>query len=73
MLRINRLTNFVENGKRDPSVEVLQKLSAILGVNVGDILNPYNKQPSTVNEKICLMEQLEDEDNNVIYKYWTQC
>jgi transcriptional regulator with XRE-family HTH domain len=68
--------NKVENGKREPSVEVLQKLSVILGVTVDELLNPDDKkQPTpvtvedkTVSEKIRLVEQLEDEDKNVIYK-----
>jgi transcriptional regulator with XRE-family HTH domain len=67
--------NKIENGKREPSVEVLQKLSVIFGVTVDDLLNPDNNQPSpvtvedkTITEKIRLIEQLEDEDKNVIYK-----
>lgn len=68
--------NKVENGKREPSVEVLQKLSVILGVTVDELLNPDNKQQptpvtvedKTVSEKIRLVEQLEEEDKNVIYK-----
>jgi transcriptional regulator with XRE-family HTH domain len=67
--------NKIENGRREPSVEVLQKLSVIFGVTVDDLLNPDNNQPSpvtvedkTVTEKIRLIEQLEDEDKNVIYK-----
>lgn len=67
--------NKIENGRREPSVEVLQKLSVIFGVTVDDLLNPDNNQPSpvtvenkTVTEKIRLIEQLEDEDKSVIYK-----
>ncbi len=68
--------NKVENGKREPSVEVLQKLSVILGVTVDELLNPDDKQQptpvtvedKTVSEKIRLVEQLEEEDKNVIYK-----
>lgn len=68
--------NNVENGKREPSIEVLQKLSVILGVTVDEFLSPDdNKQPvpvtvedKTVSEKIRLVEQLEEEHKNVIYK-----
>jgi transcriptional regulator with XRE-family HTH domain len=67
--------NKIENGRREPSVEVLQKLSVIFGVTVDDLLKPDNSQPipvtvedKTVTEKIRLIEQLEDEDKNVIYK-----
>ena len=59
-----------------PSVELLQKLTLILGNTVEEILNPEDKkQPTpvtlkdkTVSEKIRLVEQLEEEDKNVIYK-----
>ncbi|OFM81467.1 helix-turn-helix domain-containing protein [Weeksella sp. HMSC059D05] len=68
--------NKIENGKREPSVEVLQKLSGIFGITVDELLNPDdNKKPTpvtvedkTVAEKIRLVEQLEEEDKNVIYK-----
>lgn len=66
----------VENGRCEPSLEVLQKLSTILGVSIDELLNPENnKQPSivrvedkTISEKIRLMEQLEEEDKNVLYR-----
>lgn len=66
--------NKIENGKREPSAEVLQKFSVIFGVAVDELLNPEDKtQPTpvtledkTVSEKIRLVEQLEDKD--VIYK-----
>lgn len=68
--------NKVENGKREPSLEVLQKLSTILGVSIDELLSPENnKKPSivtiedkTISEKIRLMEQLEEEDKNVLYR-----
>ena len=68
--------NKVENGGREPSLEVLQKLSAILGVSIDELLSPEdNKKPSlvtvedkTISEKIRLMEQLEEEDKNVLYR-----
>ena len=67
--------NKIENGKREPSVEVLKKLSVILGVTVDDLINPDNDIPTavtvqdkTINEKIRLIEQLDDEDKNVLYK-----
>lgn len=65
-----------ENGRREPCVEVLQKLSVILSGTVDELLNPKDKiQPSlitledkTVSEKIRQVVQLEKEDKNVIYK-----
>ena len=68
--------NKIENGRREPSLEVLQKLSAILDVSLDDLVNPEDsKKPSavtiedkTISEKIRLMEQLEESDKNVIYR-----
>lgn len=68
--------NKVENGRREPSLQVLQKLSAILGVSIDELLSPENnKQPAvvtvedkTLSEKIRLMEQLEEDDKNVLYR-----
>jgi transcriptional regulator with XRE-family HTH domain len=66
----------VENGKCDPSVEVLQKLSVLRGVTVDGLLNPDDrKQPTpvtlenmTVSEKLKVLEHLEEENKTVIYK-----
>ncbi len=68
--------NKIENGRREPSLEVLQKLSAILDVSIDELVNAEDsKKPSavtvedkTISEKIRLMEQLEEEDKNVIYR-----
>ena len=68
--------NKIENGRREPSVEVLQKLSVFFTVTVDELLNPEdNNKPfpvtvegKTASEKIRLIEQLEDDDKNVIYK-----
>lgn len=68
--------NKVENGRREPSVEVLQKLSVIFGVTVDQLLSnddnktltPVTIEDKTVTEKIRLIEQLEDEDKTVIYR-----
>ncbi len=57
-------------------MEVLQKLSAILDVSIDELVNAEDsKKPSavtvedkTISEKIRLMEQLEEEDKNVIYR-----
>ncbi|CAF3647496.1 unnamed protein product [Rotaria socialis] len=68
--------NKVENGHREPSLEVLQKLSAVLGVSIDEILSTEDtRNPSsvtvedkTIAEKIRLMGQLDEEDKNVLYK-----
>lgn len=68
--------NKIENGKREPSLEVLQKLSTILDISIDDLVNAEDTskptavtmEDKTISEKIRLMEQLEDEDKNVIYR-----
>lgn len=67
--------NKVENGKRQPSVVVLQKLFVILGVTVDELINPENNKqstPVTVEDKTVSkkrpVERLEVDDKNVIYK-----
>ncbi|MGS0749225.1 helix-turn-helix domain-containing protein [Halpernia sp. GG3] len=36
--------NKIENGRREPSLEVLQKLSAILDVSLDDLVNPEDSK-----------------------------
>ncbi|MCK9451238.1 MAG: helix-turn-helix domain-containing protein [Bacteroidales bacterium] len=66
--------NKVENDHRQPSIEVLNKLAKLFDVTIDQLLNPDDHLPKvvtvedkTANEKIKLIEQLEDEDRNVIY------
>jgi transcriptional regulator with XRE-family HTH domain len=67
--------NKVENDHRQPSIDVLNKLAKLFDVTVDQILNPDDSLPKavtvedkTTTEKIKLIEQLEDEDRNVIYR-----
>ena len=67
--------NKIENGKREPSVEVLNKLANLFGVTVDDILNPDKELPKEVTvedkttlEQVRLIQQLEEEDKHVIFR-----
>ena len=61
--------NKIENGKRAPSVEMLNKLADFFGVTVDDILNPDKEVPKEITvedkttlEKVRFIPQLLDED-----------
>lgn len=67
--------NKVGNDHRLPSFDVLNKLAKLFYVAADQILNPDDSLPEpvtvedkTTGEKIKLIEQLEDEDRNVIYR-----
>lgn len=67
--------NKIENGKREPSVEVLNKLASLFGVTVDDILNPDKEMPvevtiedKTTMEQVRLIRELDEEDRNVIFR-----
>lgn len=67
--------NKMENGHREPTVSVLQKLSDLFGVPVDYIINPKTKLPKevviedkTANEQLRLIAQLDDEDKQIIFK-----
>ena len=48
--------NKIENSKREPSIDVLNKLANLFGVSVDDILNPDKELPKevTVEDKTTL-------------------
>ena len=52
--------NKVENGGREPSLEVLQKLSAILGVSIDELLKVFASDVEQVDED----EDDDDEDED---------
>ena len=67
--------NKIENGKREPSVEVLNKLANLFGVIVDDILNPDKELPKEITvedkttlEQVRLIQELEEEDKHVIFR-----
>lgn len=67
--------NKIENGKREPSLDLINKLAGLFGVSVDDILNPDKEIPKevtvedkTTTEQVRLIQQLDDDDKHVIFK-----
>ena len=67
--------NKIENSKREPSVDVLNKIANLFGVTVDDILNPDKDVPKEVTvedkttlEQVRLIQELDEEDKNVIFR-----
>ena len=67
--------NKMENGFREPSVEELQKLAKLYDITVDELINPEDITPKevviqdkTVTERVRLIEQLEDEDKQAVYR-----
>ncbi len=66
--------NKIENSKREPSLEILQKLSTIFNLSVDEIINPSDSIPTavtiedkTMTEKIRMIDQLDDVDKHVVF------
>lgn len=67
--------NKIENSKREPSVDVLNKLANLFGISVDDILNPDKDLPKEVTvedkttmEQVRLIQELDEEDQHVIFR-----
>jgi transcriptional regulator with XRE-family HTH domain len=67
--------NKIENGKREPSLDLLNKLAGMFGVSVDELLNPDKDMPKditiedkTAMEQLRLIQQLDDEDKHMIFK-----
>ncbi|WP_394775948.1 helix-turn-helix domain-containing protein [Flavobacterium sp.] len=67
--------NKTEKGEREPSIEALDKISKLFGMTVDEIIHFEGKMPKdvkikdkTVNEKLQLIDQLEEEDKNAVYR-----
>ena len=67
--------NKMENGFREPSVEELQKLAKLYNITVDELLNPEDITPKevviqdkTLTERVRLIEQLEEEDKQAVYR-----
>ena len=67
--------NKTEKGEREPSIEALDKISRLFGITVDEIIHFEGTVPAdvkvgdkTVNEKIRLIEQLEEEDKQAVYR-----
>lgn len=68
--------NRVENGQREASVEVLDKLAKFYGITIDEIVNFEDKklppkevviQDKAVLEQVELIQQLEEKEKNVVY------
>jgi transcriptional regulator with XRE-family HTH domain len=67
--------NKTEKGEREPSIEALDKISRLFGMTVDEIIHFEGKVPKevkiedkTTNEKLRLIEQLEEEDKQAVYR-----
>lgn len=67
--------NKIENGQRQPSIEVLYKLAKLFGMTIDQLINLEDGIPNEVvnedeplTQQLKLINQLEDDDRNVIFK-----
>jgi len=65
----------MEKGEREPFIEALDKISKLFGMTVDEIIHFEGKVPKevkiedkTTNEKLRLIEQLEEEDKQAVYR-----
>ena len=65
----------IESGQRDISVEALDKIAHFFGMTVDEVihfehknLKPVTVEDKTVNEKVQLISQLEEEDKHAVYR-----
>jgi len=72
--------NKIENGQRQPSIEVLYKLAKLFGMTTDQLINLDEDIPNEVviedeplSQQIKMIHQLEDEDRNVIFKMIDPC
>lgn len=66
----------IESGQRDVSVEALDRIAIFFGMKVDEIIHyedaktpkPIRVEDKTVNEKVQLISQLDEEDKNAVYR-----
>jgi transcriptional regulator with XRE-family HTH domain len=65
----------IESGQRDISIEALDKIAKLFGMTVDEIIHFEGKVPKevtiedkTVNERVRMIEQLEEEDKQALYR-----
>lgn len=65
----------MEKGERDISIEVADKLAKFYGISIDELIHMNGKIPQevtiidkSVNERLKLIEQLEEEDKNAVYR-----
>ena len=67
--------NKMENNKREPSLDVLNKLAGLFNVSVDQILNrdatipiEVTVEDKTTTEQVRLIQQLDDSDKQTVFK-----
>lgn len=67
--------NKVEKGEREPSISAIDKISKLLGMTVdqlihyeGNIPNEVTIEDKSTNEKLKLIEQLDEPDKQALYR-----
>ena len=67
--------NKVEKGDREPSIEALDKIAKLFGMTVDQLIHYEGKMPKevtikdkSVNEKLQMIEQLEEPDKQALYR-----
>jgi len=65
----------IEKGEREPSIEALDKIATLFNMTVDEIIHFEGKIPQevtiknkTASERLQLIEQLEDEDKQALYR-----
>jgi transcriptional regulator with XRE-family HTH domain len=65
----------IEKGEREPSIEALEKIARLFGMTIDELVHLEGKVPKevkvedkTVAEKLRLIEQLEEEDRQALYR-----
>jgi transcriptional regulator with XRE-family HTH domain len=65
----------IEKGEREPSIEALDKIATLFDMTVDQIIHFEGKMPrevkikdKTATEKLQLIEQLDDEDKQAVYR-----
>ena len=64
----------IENGQREASVEMLDKLAKFYGITIDKIVHPNNEVPTevviedkTAIEQLRLIQELEDKDRSIVF------
>ena len=63
----------IENGKTDPSISTLEKIANALGITLSELfkddeLQEVSSSDKTIMEKVKLMESLEEEEQQTLFK-----
>lgn len=68
--------NKMEKGEREPSIDALDKIAKLFAITVDELIHAEGKQlpddikieSKTTNEKLQLIDQLEEEDKQAIFR-----